>query len=143
LQPVVGDELQPGQQGCDFLHARNPEAESVTLGPAVGLAQRRARAAFEREHIESYPRLLTELAERESCVYVERQVLGRHLVEDAPSAGPVREFAESPDEVLPLFHVAHRISHRDPAAARNAVHQERAPCVAEEQRLVPQQGEVG
>ena len=64
------------------------------------------------------------------------------LVEDRPAGVEVAELAELPQQLLLLVLRADRVAHGDPAPSLDAVHDEGAPALAEEQRLVAEQGQV-
>src|SRR6266849_7206806 len=66
----------------------------------------------------------------------------RHLIEHRPARVEVAQLAESPDQLRLVFLRPDRIAHGDEAAALDAVHEQAAAAVAEEERLVAEEREI-
>ncbi len=106
------------------------------------MAQIRARGTFQGEGVERHPRLLAEFAQRQSQVDVQRQVVGRDLVENRRYRHPVAVLDERPDQWFVQCRRSDGVAHGNPAAARCLIHDERRPIRVEQQILVAEQREI-
>src|SRR5438477_282302 len=81
-------------------------------------------------------RFVADLERGEPQVHVLREALAARLIEHAPAAVQIGELAEPPEQIVDAVAGPDGIAERDPAAAGDLVHQERASVVAEQQAFV-------
>ncbi len=143
IEPRIRDRSQLGHERSRVRARHHLEYRPVLLRAPMRMAQVRAGRALEREIIERYPRLLAELAERQPEVDVERQIIGRDLIEHRFDRHAVAVLDERPDQGLIERGRSHGIAHGNPAAAGSLVHDECRACGVEHQILVAEQREIG
>ena len=83
------------------------------------------------------PGILAELDQREARVEIDRQIVGRDLIENRRTAALVRILLEPPNEVGEIrASVRDRIAHRDPRRAAHVVHHEAVAALRKQKSLV-------